>query len=355
MKPINTFDVVVIGAGMAGITAAARLRSAGWSVCVLEKSHNPGGRMATRDKPEGCWDHGAQYFTAKSVEFRAQVQQWLAEGSVAQWKSPIAVWDGEQLSASRSRERFIGMPRMKSPLLDMAEGLHIVYNALVTQITHRADDWIIEAANSVWCAHRVIIALPAPQTRALLPTGSEAYLVANSVEMEPCLALMVQASKPLGLPFAAAFVNEGILGWVAHNNRKPGRAAGEHYLLHATAEWSRLHLDASPEWVQSAMLAEFNRLLAHWLPGNKIPGVYPRYFHRWRFAKAPSSTAHLKSVWPELGLALAGDWLGDGRIEAAYCSGLAAANALLNESVSAAVSVTDTRPNIRTTEDKAPF
>ncbi len=122
-------------------------------------------------------------------------------------------------------------------------------------------------------------------------------------------------------------------------------------MLHATAEWSRLYLDASPEWVQSAMLAEFNRLLAHWLPGNKIPGVYPRYFHRWRFAKAPSSTAYLKSVWPELGLALAGDWLGDGRIEAAYCSGLAAANALLNESVS----VTDTRPNIRTTEDKAPF
>ena len=29
-----------------------------------------------------------------------------------------------------------------------------------------------------------------------------------------------------------------------------------------------------------------------------------------------------------MGLALAGDWLGDGRVEAAYCSGLAAANAL---------------------------
>ncbi len=328
MKPINEFDVVVIGAGMAGITAAARLQALGRKVCVLEKSYNPGGRMATRDKPEGCWDHGAQYFTARSPEFRAQVQRWVEQGSVAHWKSPIAVWDGEQLSASRSRERFVGMPRMKAPLLDMANHLQIVYNALVTRAFRQGDEWIIEAAGSVWCAHQLIIALPAPQARALLPLGTEAYSVAASVVMEPCLALMVRTEQALGLPFAAAFVNDGLLSWVAHNNRKPGRVSGNHFLLHANPIWSAENIDATPARIETAMLQEFNRLLTHWLPGEKIPRVDAKYFHRWRYARALVQPSINKAAWPELGLALAGDWLGDGRVEAAYCSGLAAANAL---------------------------
>lgn len=333
LKTSNPSDVIVIGAGMAGIAAAAKMQAAGRRVCVLEKSHSVGGRMATRDKPEGCWDHGAQYFTASTPEFSTQVQAWAEMGVVSAWKAPIAAWDGNQLSASRSRARYLGTPRMKSPLLEMAEGLDIVCDALVTQIMRRANTWVVEAANRVWCAEQLIIALPAPQARALLPRETAAYALADSVAMDPCLALMVQAEQPLGLPFAAVFINEGLLSWMAHNNRKPGRGVGEHYVLHASAEWSRAHVDVAPALVEAAMLEELNRLLLQWLPGQPLPRIFARYYHRWRFARrAQSSPAtNAPALWPQLGLALAGDWLGDGRVEAAYCSGLAAAAGLLHE------------------------
>src|SRR5690606_34917023 len=41
----HEFDVVVVGAGCAGLTAAIRARDLGQSVLVVEASHDVGGRM----------------------------------------------------------------------------------------------------------------------------------------------------------------------------------------------------------------------------------------------------------------------------------------------------------------------
>ena len=46
-------DVVVVGAGLAGLTTAYRLRQAGLSVVVLEASDHLGGRMRSASYPEG--------------------------------------------------------------------------------------------------------------------------------------------------------------------------------------------------------------------------------------------------------------------------------------------------------------
>ena len=68
----------IIGAGMAGISAARTLVQAGHRVSVFEKSRGAGGRMATRETPFGNFDHGAQYFTVRDPRFA------LADGG--QWR-----------------------------------------------------------------------------------------------------------------------------------------------------------------------------------------------------------------------------------------------------------------------------
>ena len=58
-------DVVVIGAGCAGLGAATRLRDAGKRCVVLEASNRPGGRAWTSHPPAlgGVWfDMGAVWF-----------------------------------------------------------------------------------------------------------------------------------------------------------------------------------------------------------------------------------------------------------------------------------------------------
>jgi monoamine oxidase len=51
----KTFDVCVIGAGIAGLTAGYRLARQGSSVVVLEKSHRAGGRIETKHWPSGVY------------------------------------------------------------------------------------------------------------------------------------------------------------------------------------------------------------------------------------------------------------------------------------------------------------
>jgi len=66
--------VVVIGAGMAGLTAARLIADAGHVVSVLDKGRRAGGRMATRQLAGGAFaDYGAQFFTVRSEAFSVVV------------------------------------------------------------------------------------------------------------------------------------------------------------------------------------------------------------------------------------------------------------------------------------------
>ncbi|MEY4299451.1 MAG: hypothetical protein RIR25_687, partial [Verrucomicrobiota bacterium] len=78
-------DTIVLGAGIAGLAAAGVLRGAGREVLMLEKSRGLGGRAATRRWDNLPVDHGAQFFTARSGEFRAQVDTWLAQDICHEW------------------------------------------------------------------------------------------------------------------------------------------------------------------------------------------------------------------------------------------------------------------------------
>ena len=59
------YDIIVVGAGIAGLMASGYLIKAGYRVAVLEKARGVGGRMATRRIGEAVCDHGAQYFSVK--------------------------------------------------------------------------------------------------------------------------------------------------------------------------------------------------------------------------------------------------------------------------------------------------
>ena len=54
-------EVAVVGAGLAGLACAQRLRQLGRRVVVVEKSRGLGGRLATRRLPGTCADHGVRY------------------------------------------------------------------------------------------------------------------------------------------------------------------------------------------------------------------------------------------------------------------------------------------------------
>lgn len=51
--------------------------------------------------------------------------------------------------------------------------------------------------------------------------------------------------------------------------------------------------------------------------------------HRWLFSATPLSLDQLALFDPDSGVVVCGDWLAGGRVEGAFCSGIAAAGCLL--------------------------
>lgn len=56
----ESFDCLIVGAGISGLLAGITLAAEGLRVCILEKGRGLGGRMATRRNGSAVFDHGAQ-------------------------------------------------------------------------------------------------------------------------------------------------------------------------------------------------------------------------------------------------------------------------------------------------------
>ena len=322
-----THDVCVIGAGWSGLTAAAALKQAGRDVIVVEKARGPGGRCATRRQDGFAFDHGGQYFTARSEGFAAAVAQWKRQGLVAAWEPRVQVFGQRPGNAGTPPgERLVGVPGMNAVLKSLATELDCRFGWRAGKLRHGADGWQIlpDDNGEEIRARSLLITAPPEQTADLLAGHSELAKTVAAVPMNPCWALMLGFEHSLNADFDAAFDNEGPLSWLARNSSKPGRS-GDAWLLHAGADWSGQHLEREPDWVAEQLLAAFQ---------TRLPAAVQRKpvlvsAHRWRYALAPKPLKRDCLYDENLGLAVAGDWCAGNRIEGAWTSGRAAAQVLL--------------------------
>ena len=71
----NTYDVVVVGAGMAGLTAARALTEAGMKVLVVEAQDRIGGRIWTRHVGDEAIELGAEFIHGRPPELWALIEE----------------------------------------------------------------------------------------------------------------------------------------------------------------------------------------------------------------------------------------------------------------------------------------
>jgi hypothetical protein len=283
--------------------------------------------MSTRRGEDWQCDHGAQYFTARHPDFRAEVERWVRAGVAATWAPGLQVLGGSpDRVPDRALERFVGVPAMTAPARHLAQGLSLVTQTTVTQLQRAADRWqlsTVERGPLVDRFDAVLLATPAPQAAVLLRQPAPALAArAGSANMRGSWALMLRFAAPVELPFDGAFVNEGPLRWIARDNSKPGRGGRETWLLHATAEWSEAHLERNANEIAARLLPAFSQL------GGPTPQAWTA--HRWRYADTEPAL-DTGCVWePDLGLGLCGDWLNGGKVEGAWLSGSALAQQVLH-------------------------
>jgi photolyase PhrII len=318
--------VAVVGAGMAGLTAARILHDQGHDVVVLDKGRGPGGRMSTRRQDDYRFDHGAQYFTARDPRFLRHVYAWRERGLIEAWEPRIAVVNADGVQpGSGSNERFVAVPGMSSICSEIAAGLPDCRFSCKLETARREEgQWIMETSGQeTLTADALVLAIPPSQVLDLVDDPEIAKSLAQ-IRMQPCWAVMAVLDQPLSADYDAAFVNTGPLSWLARQSSRPGRPDAEAWVLHASPEWSEEHLEARPEDVQAALVDAARQL--------PIAGPFETEYaraHRWRYA-LPGQPLEVGALWFEKRqLALAGDWCQGSRIEGAFLSGAAAAGRVM--------------------------
>ena len=320
--------VAVIGAGLSGLVAARELRECS-EVTVFEKSRGYGGRIATRYGGGFEFDHGAQYFTARSAEFQRFLEPLIAQGAVASWNARFAELDRDALATTRDWDdafpHYVGAPRMNAIGRHLANGLTIRPNTTLAHLYREADGWSLADSDGNALGHFdwVVCALPAAQTAALVPPRSRLHQLAEEVQMRACYALMLGFDRPLRLPWQAALVNGADISWISVNSSKPRRAKKFTLVVHSTNAYADANLETHASAIQDHLLREVSEVT-----GVDCGQASFCQLQRWRYANAEKQSGPACLVDEEMQLAGCGDWFRHGRVEAAFSSGLEVAGKL---------------------------
>jgi hypothetical protein len=318
-------NLAIIGAGIAGLTLASCLKDT-TQLTILEKSRGTGGRLATRRAGEFQFDHGAQYFTARSQEFRQFLNRQFDSTTLQDWQPRTLTLSAGEKSYRRPwfEPHWVGAPAMNTLGKVLSSQLDIELQATVKSLTSTSAGWILELENGQergpfdWVA----ITAPAAQTRALLPTEFQHHQALQKVRMSSCFSLMLGFRQPPQLPFQAARSKDSPLGWIAVDSEKPGRDGPFSLLVQSSNSWADLNLEKPLEQIQDTLLSAVLNLLPN------LPEPDHLDLHRWRYAATVEPLGQDFLIDPALKLAACGDWCLGGRVEAAFTSAYRLANAL---------------------------
>jgi renalase len=164
--------LALIGAGIAGLSCATLLQQAGLEVSLFDKSRGVGGRMSTRRGDDWQCDHGAQYFTARHPDFRAEVARWQRAGVAGLWEPRLWLFDGDSPAGRESTvERFVGTARHDGACPLSGPHAARASTTSIRQFRQQTHGWQLLSAEHGWletCFAAVLLAVPAPQAATLL-------------------------------------------------------------------------------------------------------------------------------------------------------------------------------------------
>ena len=343
-------DVIVIGAGVAGLACARGLSEAGRQVLVLERSVGVGGRCATRRVDGQPVDLGPMFLHGDDPAFLAAVDR--VPGGMQDWPRLVdgvgAPCQPEALQAHQRRIVFAaGLSAFPKQL---AEGLQVQLSTTVAGVdvvdhtlrVRTADGTVLEAND-------VVVALPVEQSLQLLVdlaetvSGTDGQHDARQVA-GACALLRMFGSVPCLTLVAGYDVDGPPLPWdvqypadseclqlIAHDSTKRASPAARVLVLQGRPRWSRQRLELPAESWGAELLAEAASRLGPWAASPRF--TWP---HRWRLARVERGTELRQPLRLTLSggqrVGVAGEvFAPGGGVQAAWLSGMRLAERLLKE------------------------
>tara|TARA_B110000008_G_scaffold36711_1_gene33193 strand:- start:7284 stop:8462 length:1179 start_codon:yes stop_codon:yes gene_type:complete len=345
MKVDYLLDFAVIGAGIAGLTAANRFNQQGGKVAVFEKARGTGGRMSSKrvvspshDEHDHfmAFDLGCISITAKSEGFATALDELHQLGIIAPW-----------FKDTNNSIHYVGMPRNSGLTRYLSKDLECHFSTRVTAIENLEGVWHLFTLENntkklLAKAKHVILATPPAQAYDLLPYETPLKAKLDTVEVDPQWVMGLEVDNLLSDLESIHYPQSDIIHSISQESFKPGRDRHNQVLgneiltmdasthsradvqgsivlqVQATASWTNNHLELSGDEVSVLLIKELECIL------KQILTVKNSYSHRWLYSRISQGILTQEGyLWDDKGLALIGDYLSSEfiGIESAWFSG----------------------------------
>lgn len=335
-------DVLIVGAGVAGLSCAQALTAGGRRVTVLERSSRVGGRCSSKPAGGGpVLDFGPVFLHGDDRAFLEFVES-LGDDLVPGWPrvvrgtgtpcQPAAFESGQRRWALRS-----GLGTLAGRL---AEGLAVETSTEAAAWSWDADGFTVEASDGRrWRSQDLVWALAAEQTRGLLAayqgtlgrdTVDGARALLGAFASLPSLTVLARYGAGTPVPDWDLWYPEASRALLLLSNEGPKRGLADEggvlLTLQSRPAWAATRLETDREVWTRELLEEAARLVGPWAAA---PEAWVA--HRWKYGRlGPSDHLVRPPLFHHAGSVgrwgMAGDLFDpDGGLQGAWRSGRALA------------------------------
>jgi renalase len=337
-------DVIIVGAGVSGLSCAKMLSDAGKRVRLLDRARGVGGRCATRRVDGQSVDHGLVFIHGRDPEFLEALSEvpghWLER-----WPAVVrgAGTPCQPNAFVRDTRRLAHVNGMSAFPKHLAVGLDVVLETCVTGF-ELADDGIRVLAKergklTSFVGRNVVIALAGPQALSLLDSpifsanGATARALLAMMPSVPCATVIALYPPDVDVPAWDIWYPETstALLLVAHDSAKRDNPSNIALVLQARPSWSTKVIPlADDEWARQ-LLDDAANIIGPWV---RQPKTWQA--HLWRHARTSPECELTGSLLVNLErgryVGIAGELFAPGGgVEAAWHSGRQLALRLLYE------------------------
>lgn len=304
----GTQPVIVVGAGLAGLSLAGSLAREGQPSLVLERSPDAGGRVATRSLNGIPFDYGPVFLHGHDRDFLDPLRNLADDRLLKNW--PMRVRGRGQPCQPESFQdghvRWAYRGGLRPVLQVLAQDLSIEWNRSVERLSLE-DSWVLtDTQGRQWRSTVLFLTLAHEQNLRLLEQVKHPT-VRNLVEglsQHVSLASLSLAawyrSPAARVEWDIWYPEQSDLLLISNETSKHG---GEGTLLvyQARPVWSRRRLDwESSDWVPK-LLEAATALLGEWAARPDAT-----HSHRWRYARMDTASYLPRPIL----LRVDGCWLG---------------------------------------------
>ena len=311
-------DYCVIGSGISGATIANLLNKK-FQVNLYDKGRGPGGRASfKRIKGQIGFDHGTQYFSPKTIEFKKFANRLIKIKILKKW-SGNHIFLNPKKKENKKHIKIIGKKGNNDICKFLLKKVKCFYQSEVKKIYYKNKLWFLLFTDGKMRTYKgVILTCPFPQLKKLSEKFINNRFIKRKLKMDANITVMIAIKKNKKSPSSFLF-DDPVLGWAGNENtKKRFKSKYDLWTLQSTFKWANKNIDKNKKNLKKNSKILIDKFFK--LTKIKKTKVIYSINHGWKYS-SNSKPLKIRSYWdPQKKIGVCADWFIGPRLESGWIS-----------------------------------